>query len=671
MKQAAPVKSGGQSDGAGIQSLVGVSARALVLSVVLTFAIYLLTTKPGFVRINWVPYTSPPVQPFFILLLLYGLNQMLGRVKGLPRFLRPLTTAELLIIYAALSISLPMERGGYLLHYFATGKYLATDANGWERIFEQYPDWLFPKDESVIFRWAEGSATGHIPWAVWRTPLLAWSVFQMAMVFSVMCLVGLFQKQWSDRERLTYPLLFLPVEVVGARPRENVAGSFFRSPLMWIGFAIAAAFNGINILHAYFPAVPGIERYLSLDQYLNEGWLRNVRPLGISFALEVLGLAYLVSGEVLLSSWFFYFFMKLVKVIGLGMGYRGAGFPFFQEVSAGGYVALAVFLIWVARPHFARAWRGLEERDQNEALPFRLLLVGFVAGSVVMVWFLAEAGLPARLTVIWLLTMYMFTLVAARVRAEAGPPVVWCHPYGFDKQMPFQLLGSRYVKSLGGDKALAMFSGLFWIGRAAYPHQVAQYAADGFKLAGYAKAKRNQLMGLMLLICAVALGITYWYHLDVGYTFGQAMIGSRSGELSLGWGFNWSKGEYSVLQLAMERPQGPDWNRAGFYGAGFAFTALLTMARTRITSFPFHPLGFLLATLYGDYTPYWFPFLFAWICQRIFLRYGGLKLYRKFVPLFLGIAMGHVVLGGFLWRIVINYFIDPSISKRYYLNLGG
>jgi len=364
--------------------------------------------------------------------------------------------------------------------------------------------------------------------------------------------------------------------------------------------------------------------------------------------------------------------MKLVKVIGLGMGYRGAGFPFFQEVSAGGYVALAVFLIWVARPHFSRAWKGLgEERDQNEAMPFRLLLVGLVAGSVVMVWFLAEAGLPARLTVIWLVTMYMFTLVAARVRAEAGPPVVWCHPYGFDKQMPFQLLGSRYVKSLGGDKALAMFSGLFWIGRGAYPHQVAQYAADGFKLAGYAKAKRNQLMGLMLMVCAVALAITFWYHLDVGYTFGQAMIGSRSGELSLGWGFNWSKGEYSVLQLAIERPQGPDWTRAGFYGAGFVFTGLLTMARTRITSFPLHPLGFLLATLYGDYTPYWFPFLFAWVCQQVFLRYGGLKLYRKFVPLFLGIAMGHVVLGGFLWRIVINYFIDPAISKRYYLNLGG
>jgi len=30
-----------------------------------------------------------------------------------------------------------------------------------------------------------------------------------------------------------------------------------------------------------------------------------------------------------------------------------------------------------------------------------------------------------------------------------------------------------------------------------------------------------------------------------------------------------------------------------------------------------------------------------------------------------------MLIGGFLWRIVINYFIDPSISKRYYLNLGG
>ncbi len=656
------------------ETLAGVTTRAVVLSVALTFAIYLLTTKPGFVRINWLPYTTPPVQPFFLLLLLQGANVLLQRCARLPAILRPFTRAELFFIYAALSISLPMERGGYVIHYLTSGQYFATDANKWGEIFAQYPDWFMPRDEGVIRRWMEGSASGHIPWEAWQVPLAVWFGFQMVMVFTVMCLVGLLRKQWSEGERLTYPLLFIPLEITGGRQTHGFATGFFRNPIMWIGFGLAAAFNGLNILHAYFPGIPGIARYLTLDPYLNEGLLRHVRPLGISFALEICGLAYLVSGEVLLSGWLLYFAMKLIKVIGLSMGYRESGFPFFQEVSAGGYVALAVFLVWIARPHLAEVWRQVWDargREENEALPYRWLVIGLVFGSVAMVLFWVEAGLKPILPVIFLVCLYIFTLVAARVRAEAGPPVVWCHPYGYDQQMPLQLLGSRAIKSLGGDKSLALFGVLFWIGRAAYPHQVAQYFVDSLQLAHHGRARRSHMTALLLLVCAVALGLTFWYHLDVGYSVGQVLIGSRSGEQSIGWGFSWSRGEYQVVRAAMDRPTGPNFTQMGFYGAGFLITSLLTVARIRITSFPLHPLGFLLATLYGDYSPYWFPFLFAWTCQRLLLRYGGLKLYRRFVPLFLGLAFGHMLIGGFLWRIVINYFIDPSISRGYYLNLGG
>jgi hypothetical protein len=91
----------------------------------------------------------------------------------------------------------------------------------------------------------------------------------------------------------------------------------------------------------------------------------------------------------------------------------------------------------------------------------------------------------------------------------------------------------------------------------------------------------------------------------------------------------------------------------------------------RLSNFPFHPLGFILATLYGEVTPYWFPFLVAWAGQRTALRYGAFLLYRRVVPAFLGLAFGHIFIAGILWRIFINYFIDPVIAVRYYINLGG
>lgn len=654
------------------ETLQSLTFRAAVLAVVFTFAIYLLTTKPGFVRINWVPYTSPPVQPFFLLLLLQGFNVLLQRCAWLRRHIRPLTRAELFFIYAATCISLPMERGGYVIHYLTSGQYFATDANKWGSIFEQYPDWMVPKDEMVIKRWMEGSVTGHVPWEAWKTPLSYWFLFQMMMVFTVMCLVSLLRKQWSEKERLTYPLLFIPLEITGGTASEGYTRGFFRNPLMWVGFSIAAAYNALNILHAYFPGVPGIQRYVSLDQYLREGWLAYLSPLTLGFSLEIWGLAYLISGEILFSSWVCYLLMKMVKVFGLSMGYRAAGFPFFQEVSSGGSIALAAFYVLVARPHLAEVWKQVRYGgEKNEPLPYRWLVLGLLAGTVGMIVFWAQAGLSPGPAIAFFLSMFVFVIVAGRVRAEAGPPVAWCHPYGYDQQMPMHILGTRALRGFGGEKQLGLFGILFWIGRAAYPHQVGQYFLDGFQLAHHAEAKRSHFAGLMLAVCAIALCITFWYHLDVGYKLGQILIGSRSGEQSISWGFNWSRGEYGVIRAAIDRPTGPDFTRIGFYAGGFLFTSLLTVARTRITNFPLHPLGFLLATLYGDNTPYWFPFFLAWVAQRLFLRYGGLKMYRRYVPLFLGLAFGHMLIGGFLWRIVINYFIDPAISKRYYLNLGG
>jgi len=74
--------------------------------------------------------------------------------------------------------------------------------------------------------------------------------------------------------------------------------------------------------------------------------------------------------------------------------------------------------------------------------------------------------------------------------------------------------------------------------------------------------------------------------------------------------------------------------------------------------------------VYMDGSPYWAPFLVAWVAQRLTLRYGSLPAYRKVVPAFIGLFFGHVIVGGIIWRLIINAFIDPTISVRYYVSLG-
>ena len=658
--------------------LCGISVRALVLAVLLTVATFLGINRLGFIRICWVPYVVPPVPALLFLMILQGGNILLGalhRRGGLPAFLQPLSRGELFLIYAAICVSLSMDRGGYILHYLMLPQYYGTDVNQWQELFQHYPSFYIPHDPLVVKGFFEGAPAGRIPWQAWWLPLAWWTGFHMLVMVAVMCLVAFFRRQWSQAERLTYPMLFLPLEITGGFAGSSVGRGFFRNPIMWIGFGAATLFNAMNIAHAFFPGFPHIRMHPPLGQgMIDEPW-RHLRPLYFSYALEVWGLSYLMSGEVLLSAWFFYFFMKLVKVIGRQAGYRGSGFPFYQEVSAGSCISFTMFMIYVARPHFRRVLRsilgGAGEYDSNEPMTYRAFAVGFVGATVGMIWMLSYAGHRTDLLIFYFATLYMFTLVASRIRAEAGPPVLWTHPYGFDTQVPIHLLGTRYIRGMGSAQPMVLYYALFWIGRTVFAHSAAQYFTDGFRLSDHGKVRRSSMARIMLFICLVGLALAYWYHLDVGYRYGQGLIGAKTGRAHRSWGLNWSRGQYRLLDQALENPRGPDWTRIPFYAGGFVLTALLTWARTTVPNFPFHPLGVIMGTLYGDGSPYWSSFLIAWIAQRITLRYGSLPAYRKVVPAFLGLFLGHALIGGVLWRIIINYFVDPTISCRYYLNLGG
>ncbi len=661
-----------------LAGLGGLTLRSVLLAALLTVAIFIGITRTGFIQINWVPYVVPPVPAMLFLLLLQGCNSLVRRTglyRHLPPWLQPLTRGELVMIYAGMAVSLCMERSGYIMHYLLTAKYFATEVNQWDKIFELYPDYWIPKDPITINQWFEAAPSGRIPWGVWGPFLAWWGSFSLLLVVAMMSIAGFFRKQWAEAERLSYPLNFLPIEITGGLGSADYARGFFRDPLMWIGFAVAAFYNGWNIAHAFFPGLPKIETVQYLDKGFTEPPWSYLAPLGISVTPDVWGLAYLVSGEVLFSTWVFYFLVKAVKAVGLSAGYRASGFPFYMELSGGACISVVAFLLWTARPHFRQVGqailRGPSAADANEALPYRWLAVAFAASTLGMMIMLSYAGLPLSLMLWYFASFYMFVIVASRVRAEVGPPVTWNVPYGYDTIVPAHFLGDRNMLRMGGPKGLALFQALFYIGRTVFGNTTAQAFTDGLKLADHGHVRRRSINTMMILICLVGLALAMWFHLDVGYRYGQGLIGAKVGRAGTGWAMAWSKGNYTLVEKALSRPGGPDLTRMIFYAAGAVFTAGVTIARSRLTNFPFHPLGFILATLYGDYSPYWGPFFIAWAAQRLVLRYGGLPLYRRAVPAFLGLALGHVLVGGVLWRIIINYFIDPVISVRYYLNLGG
>ncbi len=638
------------------ERLIGVTLPSFVLTAGLTFVTYLVIQPLGFMHL------VPPVPALVLLLVLVGANQVLtliARNESMARFIRPLARGELLLVYVAISIAPVMGRGVYVLHYLLYPIYYGNDVNQWQEFAQYYTAFQVPLEPIIAQGFFEGSPSGLVPWSAWRWPLVYWMSFNLLVVIATACVVAYFRRQWVEAERLRYPLLFLPLEITGGFEGSAVRrGFFFRDPLMWIGLILAALFNGARILHEVYPAFPEVKHYIQLGTGLVDVPWRWIRPLNLHLILDVWGLSYLMPGDVLLTSWLSYFTMKTIKVVGLQAGYRKSRFPFYQEVSSGACVSVFITMIYVARRHFrqviGRVLRGPGEYDANEPMSYRLLTIVFLVSTTAMIWMLLRAGHRIDLLLIYFASLYMFVTVTARIRAEAGPPVPWTHPYGFDTEMPTHLLGNAFLRGHGPLTGMIQFYSLFYIGRTVFAHSAGQYFADGYRLVDYGNAKRSSALKLMLLACFIAVFLAFASQLTIGYRYGQAFYSAKEGREHRTWAQNWSSYNYRLLDRGMDKPQGPDRARSVAYVAGLVGTGAITWARLNVSNFPLHPLGVVMGTLYNDWSPYWAPFLIAWLAQQLTLRYGGLPAYRRMVPLFLGLFFGHTLVGNVVRPMLIR-----------------
>ena len=76
-----------------------------------------------------------------------------------------------------------------------------------------------------------------------------------------------------------------------------------------------------------------------------------------------------------------------------------------------------------------------------------------------------------------------------------------------------------------------------------------------------------------------------------------------------------------------------------FMGIGAAWAALLSLASYRWVSWPLHPVGLAVA-LTNTVSIDWFGMFLAWLIKLLILRYGGIVLYRRMLPLFIGLILG-------------------------------
>ncbi|NLC58522.1 MAG: hypothetical protein GX774_16950 [Armatimonadetes bacterium] len=638
-------------------------AVAVVLGVVLLLLVDVAVRYTELITGRYLTSGVPPIPAFAAILLLVGLRPLLRRLH--PRL--ALDGRQILLVFLILAVGIWL--GGsygvraFLPHLVALQYWSESDRNLAPYV-PYLPEWAVPHDPDLIRKYYEGSREGIVPWGVWIPILLRWAPLFLALFVGPLCLLLLFRRQWLHAERLSFPLLTLPLALATDGGSRYAGGkrSLFRHPLLWLGIGVAAAFNLLNIGRALFPSIPAPGFYRPLWEFFpNRPWTP-LQSINLFFMLETIGFGYFIPLEVSFSAWFLYLMEKVVAIGGIMAGHEQAGFPFLQEQSAGAYLACALLLVWGARRQLAATWRAALRRGGEE----RLAWAGVFLSVGVLVTWMAVAGLAVQVALPFVLMLGCFVLVCARIRAETGMPAEFVYPYALPKEMVVNAFSVPGITALGGVRSMVVFSSLAWMSRHHLAEMMAAWQVDSLKVADQERIGRRTVALALLVAFAVGLVGGVWLHLHGYYQIGSNPSQGGAGEYRA----LVAQQEYQQMASRLLAPPPRDWSRLGGNGAGFLVALLLAWGRTHIPAFPLHPLGYILATAYGDHTTNFFPLLTAWLLKASILKLGGLKAYRAGMPFFLGLIIGHFTLGGIIWPL-LSLLISPEASNSYHIYFGG
>ena len=330
--------------------------------------------------------------------------------------------------------------------------WFASAENEWAKLFRKYvPQWLAIKEQSKLVDYYCGESTFYM-WehaSLWFTPVLWWTVFIVVLVSILLCFNLLLRKLWIEHEKLSYPIIQLPLELTN----NDFAGHLFRNRLMWMGFIAAGGIDVINGLHFLYPTVPTLGgRLYDIGLLFTEKPWNAIGWTPVAVYPFIIGLSFFIPLDLSFSCWFFYLFWKVQRILSAVLGWRSLPrFPYIDEQEFGGYMGICAIALYLSRQHLKQVWKsivtgGLGLRNAQEPVSYRVSLAGILLGMGFITFFCLRAGMS--LGVVWAFfgIYFAISIAIARMRAELGPPV---HDLHFASSPEF-LVNTLGTRKLGG-----------------------------------------------------------------------------------------------------------------------------------------------------------------------------------------------------------------------------
>lgn len=573
----------------------------------------------------------------FVVLLIAILN-LLVRRRWPGRALSP---GELMTIYMMLSIASTFcshDTFQILISMLAFPVNAANPQNRWdELVISHVPMWAIVTDKEACIQMVTGNATLY-KWSIilaWLKPLGFWISVVLALMIALLCLNIFFRQPWTEKERLSFPIIQIPMAIA-----TDLSG-LLRNRLFWIAFGAVAFIDIVNGLHHFHPGVPEIpivNAFQFSDYFVEPPW-NAIAWTTVNLYPFAIGLAFFLPVDLAFSCWFFFIFFKLQIVLASASGVHNLpGFPYTVEQTAGGYLAIGLLAIWLARKHFCGVIRTICGRpggvdESAEPIRYRTALVGLALSLTALVYFGTLLGASWGAMVVFFTIFFLYALAIARMRAELGPPAHDLHYMGPEVVM-HNAVGTHGL----GEGNLGSFSMFWWITRA-YRAHFSPHSMEGFKLAQLTRITSRSMMVAMLVAIVFGVISAFWAGLHVFYVHG---IGGNVGA-------TFATEMCTRMANWMSSPQEPRLAATAATGIGLLFALFLGFMRMRFTWWVWHPVGFATSACWSM-EKLWFPIFVAWLAKSLITRYGGAVAYRKALPFFIGLVLGEFTMGS-LWGI--------------------
>ncbi len=565
--------------------------------------------------------------------------------------LKPLRSRELTLIYVVLACTVGIATMGlvqFLVTTLLAPFWFASPENRWKDFWKYIPHWVAPRDRELV----EGFFLGGMNfwdgiWRSWISPLIIWGLFLLALIFAMLCLSSLLYNRWANKERLTFPMIYLPLTLLGS---EEGGLSLDKRWLIG-GTLLALSIQLVNALHFSFPYIPEIRVLPTEISSRLPPPYNGIGQLWLTFYPCVIGLSAIVPTQVLFSSWFFFFLSKLGNLMASILGMKGqwaggfsAGFPFQGEQAQGAIIGLALISLIGARKDLRNslisAIRG--EKTANIISP-RSAWLGLLVSFTFLCFFAYKLGMRLVTTVLFFSLFFLSLLTVSRLRATVGPiwnpgnDVGWIlrASYGSNVLLPSELTALAYLRwfSFGDFRSYPMPTYL-----------------EMMKLSDSLGLSKRRLALPMLLATFLSVFASLLIAFTIYYRYGAA-----SAEVDQ-WRTYQGRVAFDMLSSFLKSPAKRDEGGIIAMGAGFIVFLLLQFCHTKFFWFPFHPAGYVIAQS-GALEWMWCPMLIAWSLKSLILGLGGMKVYRTTLPFFLGLILGDFLIAGILSILSLLFHI--------------